>query len=139
MARTKRTARTARTTRSTRNPRAARKPAASPTRALQAVGRNAALAVGALIQRGVALQQEGRDYAIAKTQEARDAMLARAGEARVRTVDAVSQLEKVFENRVTRAISRLGVPTARDVRALSRQVTQLQQSVDQLRRARARA
>jgi poly(hydroxyalkanoate) granule-associated protein len=139
MARNKRTARTTRTTRTTRNPRAARKPAASPIRALEAVGRNAALAVDALIQRGVALQQEGRNYAIAKTQEARDAMLARAGEARVRTVDAVSQLEKVFENRVTRAISRLGVPTARDVRALSRQVAQLQQSVEQLRRARARA
>jgi polyhydroxyalkanoate synthesis regulator phasin len=45
----------------------------------------------------------------------------------------------VFENRVQNAISKLGVPTARDVRALSRQVAQLQQSVDQLRRSRARA
>jgi len=51
----------------------------------------------------------------------------------------VTHLEKVFEARVGAAMGRLGVPSARDVRALSRQVAQLQQSVDQLRRARARA
>jgi poly(hydroxyalkanoate) granule-associated protein len=92
-----------------------------------------------LIRRGAALRDEGREFAIARTQEARDAVMARADQARARTAGAVSQLERVFETRVTRVISRLGVPTARDVRALSRQVAQLQESVDRLRRARARA
>jgi polyhydroxyalkanoate synthesis regulator phasin len=59
--------------------------------------------------------------------------------ARARTVEAVTHLERVFERRVSRAISKLGVPTSGDVRALSRQVAQLQASVEKLHRARARA
>lgn len=119
------------------------KPAAGRLDALRA---NAAGAVATLMAQGHTLQSNGRKLAIAKVKAARAAVMgarkavtARAGEARVRTVDAVNALEKVFEVRVSRAISRLGVPTSRDVRALSRQVTQLQQSVDQLRRTRARA
>jgi len=132
-------ARTKRTTRTTR-------------KATRAVGRlevlrtNALGAVDKIVKQGTALQAKARKLAVAKAKEARAAMAgardtvtARADEARTRTMDAVSQLEKVFENRVQSAISKLGVPTARDVRALSRQVAQLQQSVDQLRRSRARA
>ena len=107
----------------------------------QAIG-----AVNTIVKQGLALRAKGHKLALAKAKEARNAVagaqkavLGRADEARSRTMDAVSQLEKVFQNRVQNAISRLGVPTARDVRALSRQVAQLQQSVDQLRRARARA
>jgi poly(hydroxyalkanoate) granule-associated protein len=125
---------TKRTTRTSRS-----KPVAKPVAALNALRTNAAGAFDTLIKRGNALQQKGRKLAVAKTQEAREAVFARADEARTKTMDAVSQLEKVFENRVTRVISKLGVPTARDVRALSRQVAVLQQSVDQLRRSRARA
>ena len=129
-----------RSKRTTRAARLARRPAAkTPRQALQAVRRDARAAVNMLIERGLALLEKGRRFAMARTQEARDAMLARAGEARTRTVDAVSQLEKVFENRVSLAISRLDVPTARDVRALSRQVAQLQQSVEQLAPRRTRA
>lgn len=131
--------RTKRTTR-TRAARAVRRPAArTPRQTLQAVRRDAKVAVDMLIARGPALLEKGRRFAVARTQEARDAVLARAGKARSRTVDAVSQLEKVFENRVSLAISRLGVPTTRDVRALSRQVAQLQASVEQLARKRTRA
>jgi poly(hydroxyalkanoate) granule-associated protein len=131
--------RTKRTTR-TRAARVVRRPAArTPRQALQAVRRDAKAAVDMLISRAPALLEKGRRFAVSRTQEARDAVLARAGEARSRTVDAVSQLEKVFENRVSLAISRLGVPTARDVRALSRQVAQLQASVEQLARKRTRA
>ena len=63
----------------------------------------------------------------------------RAVEARTRTVDAVTHLERVFEQRVSKAISKLGVPTTKDVKALSRQVAQLQASVERLSRSRARA
>ncbi|HYC35417.1 MAG TPA: phasin family protein [Usitatibacter sp.] len=73
------------------------------------------------------------------TRDVRHAVLAGAGAARSRTVQVVTRFERAFQDRVSRAISRLGVPSARDVRALSREVAQLQQSVDQLRRARARA
>ena len=132
----------ARTTK--RATRAARK--ATPAGKLALLRNNALGAVDKIVKQGAELQARGRKLAVAKAKEARAAVLearetvtARADAARVRTMDAVSQLEKVFENRVQNAISKLGVPTARDVRALSRQVAQLQQSVDQLRRARARA
>ncbi len=80
-----------------------------------------------------------KSLAIAQVEAARNAVVDRAGEARARTVEMVSQLEKVFERRVSTAISRLGVPSAKEVRALSRQVSELKVSVEKLRRARARA
>jgi poly(hydroxyalkanoate) granule-associated protein len=132
----------ARTTK--RTPRAARKSA--PTGTLEQLRKNALGAVDKIVKQGAQLQAKGRKLAVAKAKEARaavvdvrEAVAARGIAARARTLDAVSQLERVFENRVQSAISKLGVPTARDVRALSRQVAQLQQSVDQLRRSRARA
>ena len=126
MARTKRTVRTSRK-------------AATVAGRIERLKSSAAAAVNSVIRQGTALQQKGRKLAIVKAREARAAVTAGAGEARSRAADAVSKLERVFEQRVSQAVSRLGVPTSRDVRALSRQVTQLQQSVDQLRRTRARA
>ncbi|HEX5129188.1 MAG TPA: phasin family protein [Usitatibacter sp.] len=132
----------ARTTK--RTPKAARKSA--PAGKLELLRKNALGAVDKIVKQGTRLQARGAKLAAAKAKEARaavtevrEAVTARADAARARTLEAVSNLEKVFENRVQGAISKLGVPTARDVRALSRQVAQLQQSVDQLRRARARA
>jgi hypothetical protein len=51
----------------------------------------------------------------------------------------VSKLERAFEGRVTRAMSRLGVPTSREVRVLAREVASLKASVQRLARSRARA
>lgn len=129
----------ARTKRTTATPRATRKTVSKPVKALQAARRNASAALKTLIQRGNALRNEGAQLAIAKTREAREAVVVRADEARSMAAGAVTTFERVFQDRVTRVISKLGIPTARDVRALSRQVAGLQQSVDQLRRVRARA
>jgi poly(hydroxyalkanoate) granule-associated protein len=92
-----------------------------------------------LVKQGAALEARSRRMALAKAGKARDAACARAEEARAKTVEAVTHLEKVFEKRVSRAISSLGLPTTKDVRALSRQVTELQSSVERLHRTRARA
>jgi poly(hydroxyalkanoate) granule-associated protein len=145
-----------RTTRTSRS-RKARAPAVTPARAARTirasaqkafeagvqaasgVGQSAAGAFEALVKQGAALEARSRRAALAKAEKAREAACARAEEARAKTVEAVSHLEKVFEQRVSRAISKLGVPTAGDVRALSRQVAQLQASVERLHRARARA
>ena len=78
-----------------------------------------------------------RNIAIATSRKARAALGEGADVARARTVEAVSKLEKVFQARVAHAIGKLGVPSPRDVRALSRKVAELQRSVDQLRRTRA--
>ena len=127
-----------------RTTRTARK--AAPAGKLELLRKNALGAVDKIVKQGASLQARGRKLAVARAKQARaavvdvrEAVAARGLAARARTLDAVSQLERVFENRVQNAISKLGVPTSRDVRALSRQVAQLQQSVDQLRRSRARA
>jgi len=80
-----------------------------------------------------------RKLAVANATRARRAAIETAGEARTRTAEALTHLEKVFEARVGAAMGRLGVPSARDVRALSRQVAELQASVERLKRTRAKA
>lgn len=126
----------ARATRTTRN----RKPARlTPATAYAMAKTTARKALGRLVKQGVALQSASRQAAVDAGNAAKDAALARAEEARAKTVETVTQLEKMFEQRVSRAISKLGVPTTKDVRALSRQVAQLQASVDRLNRSRSRA
>jgi poly(hydroxyalkanoate) granule-associated protein len=132
-------------------------PAVTPARAFQTIRTSAQKAIGAgvqaatgvgqsaygafdsLVKQGAAFEAKSRKAALAKATKARHAVCAQAEEAKAKTVDAVNHLEKVFEQRVSRAISRIGVPTTKDVRALTRQVAQLQASVEQLRRSRARA
>jgi len=88
--------------------------------------------------------QNLKTLAIARVEAAKEAIeaaketvIARTSVARGRAGKVVSSLEKVFEQRVSGVISRLGVPTAKEVRDLSRQVSQLKASVERLRRARA--
>lgn len=77
--------------------------------------------------------------AIAKAESLRDNALEGIGEARARTTGAVNQLERAFEQRVSKAASRLGFTTSKEVRALSRQVAELQAAIAKIRRPRARA
>ncbi|HUQ28196.1 MAG TPA: phasin family protein [Usitatibacter sp.] len=60
-------------------------------------------------------------------------------EARAKVTKAASRFEHAFESRVTRAMSRLGVPTSREIRALASEVASLKASVERLARSRARA
>jgi poly(hydroxyalkanoate) granule-associated protein len=80
-----------------------------------------------------------KNFAVSTVEAARDAAISRAGEARARTVEVMTQFEKAFEQRVSKTISRLGVPSSKEVRALSREVSQLKANVEKLRRTRARA
>lgn len=120
---------TKRTTRTTRK----------APRALDRIKAVALAQAKALAKQGTMITMQGRKLAMAKARQARAALDDGAVLVKSRAVQAVGTFEKVFEDRVGRAIGKLGVPTARDVRALSRQVAHLQQSVDQLRRSRARA
>ena len=122
----------AKTRRNTRKP-ASR--AATPARALEMLRASARKAVGA----GLTRAQEARDIVAARTGALRESFARSAAAARTRTTKTVSKLERAFEQRVSRAVSRLGVPSNREVRLLARQVAELQANVNQLRRARARA
>jgi len=92
-----------------------------------------------LVKQGKALQVQSRRAAIHRAEEARTMALATAGEARTRAVQAVNHLERVFEQRVSRVLEKMGVPTSQSVKTLTKRVTELQANVDQLRRSRARA
>ena len=80
-----------------------------------------------------------RTVAVAQVEAARESAAVRIEEARTLATRAASRFERAFETRVTRAMSRIGVPTARDVRALAREVASLKASVQRLSRTRARA
>ena len=125
--------------RNNRNTRTRKVTPLTPATAFALAKASARKAIGRIVKQGVAIQAASRKAAIDGAGAARDAAIARAEEARAKTVEAVNQLEKMFEQRVSKAISKLGVPTTKDVRALSRQVAQLQASVDRLGRTRSRA
>lgn len=79
------------------------------------------------------------DSARRTVEAARDNAAVAIEEARAKAIDTVNGFERAFEARMTRAMSRLGVPTAREVRALAREVATLKASVQRLTRSRARA
>lgn len=133
--------------RKTRVTRRTRKTAAlTPATAFARAKATAQKAIATVVKQGAALRTASQAAALERANAARDAAtaardaaFARAEEAKAKTVEAVSHLERVFEQRVSRAIAKMGVPTTKDVRALSRQVAQLQASVDRLNRSRSRA
>jgi poly(hydroxyalkanoate) granule-associated protein len=94
---------------------------------------------GSLATRARSVIENAGAIALSRVNAVRDEAMARAGEARSRTAKAVGKLEHVFEQRVTKVVRKLGVPSNTEVRALSRQVAELQASVERLRRSRARA
>jgi poly(hydroxyalkanoate) granule-associated protein len=63
----------------------------------------------------------------------------RVGDIRTRTADALDNLEKIFQTRVHRALSQLGVPSAEEVTALSKRVDALNHSIEKLARKSGRA
>jgi len=122
--------------------RTARKPvprAATPARALDLLAASARQAFNVSTRSAVGRVQEARELVAARIAKASGLVAARAEDARSRTAKAYSGLERAFEKRVSQAVSKLGVPTRREVRALERQVTELHATVNQLRRSRARA
>ena len=56
------------------------------------------------------------------------------GEARSQASDALENLEKIFQTRVHRALTQLGVPSADEVEALSKRVDLLNANIDKLAR-----
>ncbi|HEV8501285.1 MAG TPA: phasin family protein [Casimicrobiaceae bacterium] len=88
-----------------------------------------------LVKQGESLEKETRSAAASTAAAAREA--AAEGAARVQTIagDTWDKLEKVFEDRVAKALARLGVHTQSDVEQLSRRVDALADAVNELIRA----
>jgi poly(hydroxyalkanoate) granule-associated protein len=82
----------------------------------------------ALVKEGEVLQAKTRQVADEKIAEVAD-----------KTVGTWGRLEQVFEDRVARAVSTLGMPTRKDVEKLSKRVAELTEVVHQLTEAQQKA
>ena len=90
----------------------------------------------ALVKEGMNFEQGARRFAGGRADVMRDAVEARVGQARERASDTWDRLEKVFEDRVQRALVKLGVPGREDLSDLARRVDTL---TAELRRQRTSA
>lgn len=79
----------------------------------------------ALVKEGMGFEQTARRFAGGRADTVRDAVESRVGQARERATDTWDRLEKVFEDRVQRALVKLGVPGRDDLADLSRRVDTL--------------
>ena len=85
-----------------------------------------------LVRDGLSLEQTARKLAGNRANVVRDVVEGRVGQARERAVDTWDKLEKVFEDRVQKALVKLGVPGRSDLNALTQRVERL---TEELRKA----
>ena len=78
-----------------------------------------------LVKEGISVEQLTRKVAGGKVGAVRDAVESTVGQARERASDTWDRLEKVFEERVQRALRRLEVPSREDLSALIDRVDSL--------------
>ncbi len=78
-----------------------------------------------LVKEGMNFEQTARRLAGGRADQVRDAVEARVGQARERASDTWDRLEKVFEDRVQRALVKLGVPGREDGADLAARVDAL--------------
>ncbi len=88
-----------------------------------------------LVKQGESLEAKTRDVAAQTAKAARGAAEAKAKEMQAMAGGTWDKLEQVFENRVARALGRLGVYSASDVRRLTERVDELSEAVNALLKA----
>lgn len=80
----------------------------------------------ALVQEGLAMQRKAQTTAEARLNEASQKVSHLAQELSQRATGQWNQLEGLFEERVARALQRLGIPSAEEVQVLQARVTELE-------------
>ena len=85
-----------------------------------------------LVKQGEHLQDRTKRAAAETASVARDAATAKAKEMQLMAGGTWDKLEQVFEDRVARALSKLGVYTQNDVQQLAKRVDELAAAVNQL-------
>lgn len=85
-----------------------------------------------LVKEGLSLEQTTRKLAGGRVEAVRDAVESTVGQARERATDTWDRLEKVFEERVQRALRRLEVPSREDLGALVDRVDALNSELRRL-------
>jgi poly(hydroxyalkanoate) granule-associated protein len=92
-----------------------------------------------LVKEGAALDAKTRKFTDAKVAEARGNVESTLGQVRERSQETWDKLEKVFEDRVSRSLGRLGVPGRDEIRTLTSRVEELSREVRKLNAARGSA
>lgn len=85
-----------------------------------------------LVKEGIALESKSRKFATGKVSDVRNAVEDQVGKVKERATDTWDKLEAVFETRVARALSSLGVPGREEMEALVERVEELNRSVRKL-------
>jgi poly(hydroxyalkanoate) granule-associated protein len=83
----------------------------------------------ALIREGSSLEQKTRKIATGTVGEVRGAVETGVSQVRERTQETWDKLEQVFENRVSRALGKLGVPGRKELDELATRVEELNREV----------
>jgi poly(hydroxyalkanoate) granule-associated protein len=86
----------------------------------------------ALVKEGVSLQRKTQSAAEEKISEATNKMSSMANGISSKASGQWDKLEGIFEERVAKALNKLGVPSAKDVNALIARIEELNQSVQKL-------
>jgi len=92
-----------------------------------------------LVKEGMTLQKKTQGMAEDKISEVTGRMSAMAGTVTAKAGQNWDKLEAIFEQRTAKALSKLGVPTAKDVEVLTQRVEQLAAAVARLGKAGAAA
>jgi poly(hydroxyalkanoate) granule-associated protein len=85
-----------------------------------------------LVKEGINIQRKTQAAAEERLSEATQKMTSMANEIGSKATGQWDKLETIFEDRVAKAMARLGVPTAKDVAALHARIEELSKTVQQL-------
>ena len=86
----------------------------------------------ALVKEGVTFQRKTQSAAEEKIAEATSKMSSMATDISTKATGQWDKLETIFEDRVAKALGKLGVPSAKDISALTARIDELNKSVQQL-------
>lgn len=86
----------------------------------------------ALVKEGVTLQKKTQNVAEGKFNEMASKMTGMAGDVSSKAGQHWDKLETIFEERTARALGKLGVPSAKDVAALTKRIDALSEQMAKL-------
>jgi poly(hydroxyalkanoate) granule-associated protein len=95
-------------------------------------------AIESLVKESTSIQRKTQAVAEEKISEATSRMTAMAGDITSKAAGQWDKLETIFEDRVAKALNKLGVPSAKDVNALIARIDELNKSVQKLSAAPAK-
>jgi poly(hydroxyalkanoate) granule-associated protein len=85
-----------------------------------------------LMKEGLSMQRKTQAAAEEKLSEATGKMASMAGDIQSKAGQQWDKLENIFEDRVAKALTKLGVPSAKDVDALNAQIDELKKNVQKM-------